>query len=94
MASVDLFYGADERELFECGAQALDMECATLFALAPQLELCAAAVLITSDTLLPDRRRISPDALKEAEREAGAVAAKALSKERSQEVGAETPYAG
>lgn len=94
MASVDLFYGADERELFETGAQALDMECATLFALAPKLALRAAAILITSDTLLPDRHRISADALREAEREAGTIAARALGKERSKQVGAEAPYAG
>jgi uridine phosphorylase len=83
MASVDLFYGANERELFETGAQALDMECATLFALAPKLELRAAAVLITSDTLLPDRHRISPDALEQAERAAGELAAKALTAVRA-----------
>ncbi len=89
MASVDLFYGADERALFENGAQALDMECATLFASAQKLELHSAAVLIVSDTILPERRRISPDALQQAERAAGAIAAQALSKERSQEVGVE-----
>jgi uridine phosphorylase len=94
MASVDLFYGADERELFETGVHALDMECATLFALAPKLELRAAAVLIASDIILPHRTRISPDALQQAERAAGAIAAKALGTERSQAVGAEAPYAG
>lgn len=92
-ASVDLFYGAEERSLFERGAQALDMECATLFALAPKLDLQTAAVLIVSDTLLPRRHRIAPDALQEAERAAGALAARALSTERSQEAGAEAARA-
>lgn len=87
MASVDLFYGADERALYEKGAQALDMECAALFALGTKLGLSAAAVLIVSDTILPERRRITPNALHQAERAAGAIAAAALSKERSQAVG-------
>jgi purine-nucleoside phosphorylase len=65
------------------------MECATLFALAPKLDLQTAAVLIVSDTLVPHRRRIASDALQEAERAAGALAASALSMERSQEAGAE-----
>ena len=86
MASVDLFYGAEERALFESGAQALDMECATLFVLARKLELKSAAVLIVSDTILPHRTRITPDALHQAERAAGAIAAGALSTERSQRV--------
>jgi uridine phosphorylase len=86
VASVDLFYGADEHSLLDAGAQALDMECATLFALARKLDLSAAAVLIVSDTLLPHRTRIPDDALKQAERAAGAIAAKALS-ETSEEVG-------
>jgi uridine phosphorylase len=87
MASVDLFYGADEHALFENGAQALDMECATLFALAGKLELHTAAVLMVSDTILPHRTRITPDALQQAERAAGAIAAQALSEKRSQRVG-------
>jgi uridine phosphorylase len=87
MASVDLFYGAGERSLFETGAQVLDMECATLFALASKLELQGAAVLIVSDTILPHRHRIPLNALREAERAAGALAAAALSKESSHRVG-------
>jgi purine-nucleoside phosphorylase len=93
IASVDLFYGAEEVSLFERGAQALDMECATLFTLAPKLDLQTAAVLIVSDTLRPRRHRIAPDALQEAELAAGALAARALSTERSQEVGAEAARA-
>lgn len=87
MASVDLFYGAQEQSFFERGAQALDMECATLFTLAENLGLSVAAVLIVSDTLRPERRRISPDALREAELAAGAIAAEALAKETSHEAG-------
>ena len=96
MASVDLFYGAQEQSFFERGAQALDMECATLFTLAENLGLSVAAVLIVSDTLRPERRRIAPDALREAELAAGAIAAEALAKERSHEAGSllTPPYAG
>ncbi len=89
-ASVDLFYGADEQPLLESGAQVLDMECATLFALATNLDLAAAAVLIVSDTLRADRTRISPNALQEAERAAGAAAAEALTEKRSQRVGSDS----
>jgi uridine phosphorylase len=92
VASVDLFYGADERALAQAGARVVDMECATLFALARELGLSAAAVLIVSDTLVPERRRITSDALQKAERAAGALAASALSKERSREAGSR--YAG
>jgi purine-nucleoside phosphorylase len=93
VASVDLFYGADEQQLLESGADVLDMECATLFALARKLELHAAAVLIVSDTLIPHRARIPPDALQEAEGALGAIAAVALSKERSGRVGSEAVLA-
>jgi uridine phosphorylase len=87
VASVDLFYGADERALRDAGAEALDMESASLFALAPRLDLSAAAVLIVSDTLHGPRTRISPDALHQAELAAGAIAAEALSNKRSRRVG-------
>ena len=79
VASVDLFYGANERQLLESPAQVIDMECATLFALAAKLDLRAAAVLIVSDTLHAPRTRITTDALKKAEGAAGAIAARALS---------------
>jgi uridine phosphorylase len=93
VASVDLFYGDDEQPPLASGAQALDMECATLFALAPKLDLAAAAVLIVSDTLRPHRTRIPPDALQQAERAAGAIAAEALTKERDEGVGSEPTQA-
>ena len=93
MASVDLFYGADEAALFENGAQALDMECATLVVLAQKLGLHSAAVLIVSDTILPHRTRITAEALKEAEREAGALAARALRNERSRRAGSDSTQA-
>jgi uridine phosphorylase len=87
VASVDLFYGAEERQLLEAGAQALDMECATLFALAPKLGMSAAAVLIVSDTLHGPRARIGTDALHQAELAAGAIAAEALSRKGNERVG-------
>jgi uridine phosphorylase len=56
------------------------MEAATLFALADRRGLRAGAVLIVSDVLLPTRRRIEPERLREAERHLGEVAARALFK--------------
>jgi uridine phosphorylase len=75
IASTDLFY-ADPPVLD--GAQALDMETTALFALAPGLNLKAAAVLIVSDLILPTRSRIEPDALEEAELRVGRIATAAL----------------
>ncbi len=79
VASSDLFYGGGEQSLRDAGAQAVEMESATLFALAPRLELETASVLIVSDLVFPQRRRIDEDSLVEAERRAGALAAQALS---------------
>lgn len=93
VASVDLFYGDDEQPPLASGAQVLDMECATLFALASKLDLASAAVLIVSDTLRPHRTRIPPEALQHAERAAGAIAAEALTKEMGQRVGSEPTQA-
>ncbi len=67
VVSADLFYdtapGTEERWREE-GALAVEMEAATLFALAARRGLRAAAVLIVSDLLFPNRRRIEPDALR------------------------------
>ncbi len=76
VASTDLFYA--DAALVD-GAQALDMETTTLFALAAERGLQAASLLIVSDLILPTRTRIEPDALQDAERRAGLLAAEALS---------------
>ncbi len=77
VVSSDLFYdgeaGAEERWR-TAGAVAVEMETATLFALARRRGLAAASVLIVSDIVLPERRRIDPEALREAEHRLGELA--------------------
>jgi DeoD family purine-nucleoside phosphorylase len=83
VASTDLFYddrGDPERAWLAAGALAVEMETATLFSLASRRELEAASLLIVSDVLFPARRRISPDALREAEHRVGDLALSALSR--------------
>jgi DeoD family purine-nucleoside phosphorylase len=81
VASTDLFY-EHRRELGRrwagAGAVAVEMETATLFALAARRSLQAAAVLIVSDQLHPVRARIDPATLREAEHRMGTLAARAL----------------
>jgi uridine phosphorylase len=77
VVSSDLFYdGApgDEEGWRGDGALAVEMETATLFALAHRRGLRAGSVLIVSDIVLPARRRIEPDALRDAERRLGELA--------------------
>lgn len=81
VASSDLFY--DERPSVEqswvdAGAQAVEMEAATLYTLAARRGLQAAAILVVSDTLRPARTRIDTEALHEAERRMGEAALAAL----------------
>jgi uridine phosphorylase len=54
------------------------MECSTLFTLASRRGLAAGALLLVSDLVLPERRRIAPEALEAAELRMGAVAMRAL----------------
>ena len=61
------------------GALAVEMEAATLFALAARRGLRAGCALIVSDTVLPTRRRIDAEALHDAERRLGDLALAALS---------------
>jgi DeoD family purine-nucleoside phosphorylase len=80
--STDLFY--DDREEIEqqwaaAGAEVVEMEAATLYALAAKRGFQAAAILIVSDTLRPTRTRISPDSLRDAEQRLGRVALATLS---------------
>lgn len=84
VVSTDLFYDGpegEEREWAAAGALAVEMESATLFALARRRNLQAASLLVVSDTLIPSRSRIEPDQLRAAERRLGEVAAAALSAE-------------
>jgi uridine phosphorylase len=79
VVSTDLFYdGTDETEWTERGAVAVEMETATLFALAHRRGLHAASLLLVSDLLIPQRRRIAVDALRAAERRLGELAVRAF----------------
>ena len=79
VVSTDLFYdGPDEKDWIAQGAVAVEMETATLFALARRRELAAASLLLVSDLLLPNRTRIAHDQLRDAERRLGEVAVQAL----------------
>jgi DeoD family purine-nucleoside phosphorylase len=80
VVSTDLFYdpASPEREWAAQGALAIEMEASTLFALAAIHGFSAGAVLIVSDLVLPERRRISAEALEEAEARMGAAAFAAL----------------
>jgi purine-nucleoside phosphorylase len=77
----DLFYdtapGTEERWR-DAGLLAVEMEAATLFALAARRRLRAAALLIVTDLLFPTRQRIGSDALRAAEHRLGEVAIAAL----------------
>jgi purine-nucleoside phosphorylase len=61
------------------GAVAVEMEASALFALALRRGFSAAALLIVSDLLIPERRRIGSERLRAAEQELGALAVQALS---------------
>ena len=77
VVSSDLFYdgAAGAEEAWQAaGALAVEMETATLFALAQRRGLHAGCALIVSDIVLPARRRIDPDALREAEHRLGELA--------------------
>jgi DeoD family purine-nucleoside phosphorylase len=80
VASTDLFYGdgPPEREWRAAGALAVEMESAPLFALAARRGVQAGALLAVSDRLDGGRERIQAEALHEAERRMGALAAAAL----------------
>jgi DeoD family purine-nucleoside phosphorylase len=82
IATTDLFY--DDRKGLEqqwaaAGAIAVEMEAATLFALATRRALEAAALLVVSDVILPTRVRIGEQELRAAEQRMGEVAIRALS---------------
>jgi DeoD family purine-nucleoside phosphorylase len=81
VVSTDIFY--DEREGLErewaaAGALAVEMETATLYALAARFGVEAGALLLVSDLIHPERVRIGPDQLHDGESRLGAVATQAL----------------
>jgi DeoD family purine-nucleoside phosphorylase len=84
VACTDLFYGDRDdrvRRWRAAGAVAVEMESAAVFAVAARRNLEAASLLLVSDLLIPARRRISPEALREAEHRLGEVALRALTPE-------------
>jgi uridine phosphorylase len=81
VVSTDLFYedrDGVEREWAASGAVAVEMECATLFALAAKRRVEAGSLLIVSDLVHPARARIDTDDLRAAETRAGELALRAL----------------
>jgi DeoD family purine-nucleoside phosphorylase len=80
VATTDLFYDGRglEREWAAAGALAVEMEAATLFALAAARSVQAAALLAVSDIALPERVRIGQEELRAAERRMGEAALRAL----------------
>jgi DeoD family purine-nucleoside phosphorylase len=83
VASTDLFYDGppdDVERWRDAGALAVEMETATLFALAGRRALRAGSVLLVSDLVTPNRIRIEDDALADGERRLGLTAAEALSR--------------
>ncbi len=80
IVTTDLFYDARglERSWSEAGALAVEMEAATLFALAGARGAQAAALLVVSDIVLPERTRIGQEELRAAERRMGEAALRAL----------------
>lgn len=81
VVSTDLFYDGpsdSERRWLADGALAVEMEAATLLALARRRAARAGVLLIVSDLLIPSRVRIEPEALREAEHRLGQAAVAAL----------------
>jgi uridine phosphorylase len=81
VACTDLFYDGredDERSWLAAGARAVEMESATLFALAARRGVAAGCLLIVSDLLAGGRTRIDAETLRAAEHRAGRLAAGAL----------------
>jgi DeoD family purine-nucleoside phosphorylase len=85
VVSTDLFYDPRglERQWAGLGAMAVEMEAATLFALAAARGVQAAALLVVSDLVLPRRVRIGQDDLRAAEQSMGRAAVRALGPARA-----------
>jgi purine-nucleoside phosphorylase len=97
VVSTDLFYdgaaGAEQAWRAQ-GALAVEMETATLFALAARRGLRAGCALIVSDLVLPSRLRIEPDALRDAEHRLGELALNALAEPTAQRLHGAGPGPG
>jgi DeoD family purine-nucleoside phosphorylase len=81
VVTTDLFYDGppgSERRWLADGALAVEMETATLFALAARHGFEAGSLLIVSDLLVPSRRRIDEDRLRSVEHRLGELAVRAL----------------
>ena len=80
IVTTDRFYDDRglERQWAAAGALAVEMEAATLFALAGARSVQAAALLVVSDLILPERVRIGQEELRAAERRMGEAALRAL----------------
>jgi DeoD family purine-nucleoside phosphorylase len=80
IVSTDVFYDSRglETAWAAAGALAVEMEAATLFALAASRGVQAATLLVVSDLVLPTRVRITQDDLRAAEHRMGQVALRAL----------------
>ena len=81
IVSHDLFYDSREgleEEWLQAGALAVEMETATLFALAAKRGLQAGALLTVTDLLRPSRVRIGLEQLRECELRMGAIGLAAL----------------
>jgi uridine phosphorylase len=81
VVSTDVFY--EEREGIEAewvdaGAQAVEMESATLFTVARRRGVRSAALLAVTDTLADERRRLEPEAIDAVGVDLGRVALAAL----------------
>jgi DeoD family purine-nucleoside phosphorylase len=87
VVTTDVFYDDRGLELDwrADGALAVEMETATLFALAELHDVEAAALFVVSDLVLPERVRIEPEELQRAERRMGQAALRALSLESQPE---------
>lgn len=83
VVTTDLFYDTRglEREWSAAGVLAVEMETATLFALAAARSVQAAALLVVSDLVLPTRVRIDQEDLRAAEVRMGRAALRALRSE-------------
>ena len=80
-ATTDLFYDPRPEGVARwaaAGASVVEMESATLFALGARRDLQVGALLAVSELVVPARRRIDPDGLRDAERRLGELAVRAL----------------
>jgi DeoD family purine-nucleoside phosphorylase len=80
VVSTDLFYDAEDRQLgwISAGALAVEMEAATLFALAGRRGVQAGCLLLVSDRVGPTHVRIGAEELEAAELRLGELAARTL----------------